>query len=346
MLKKVEMSKIISSKYRLIQIYIFALLISLVINYFYQYIIHDKYFFQYPSNTNVVLFILICLLIVVMGLIIYKFYKSFKSKKESSKIVIYVVLASFCLLLILNLFQYKLYLISPDNYKVNEEIRQFHVNGEIKKLDILINQYYAEISVTDSVINKLNTDTLRTTFIDRKTIKKSSKYSYNGYLYTQDKLQIYFREHEDDLREPKPPIKINGEPKNYDFELNAISIFINGNEIVVYKDQNTINCLDSIKVNILSIPSHRIINLINVIKQDKIDNINKLNKNKSLIDKRGLPLGVFIFDSLKMVFGGIDDYKPLSWLGRFIEILQMIFTIMFLMPLVGEPYVIIKKYFN
>ena len=95
--------------------------------------------------------------------------------------------------------------------------------------------------------------------------------------------------------------------------------------------QTIITDIKKEKKNVLFIISCKSYKVIYQDKQDKI------------IIRRELPIGVFLFDSIRTFFGGSQDYKPLQWIGRIIEIIQLILTFFIFMPLIGEIYLFLKQ---
>ncbi|NOU20149.1 MAG: hypothetical protein HOO91_21550 [Bacteroidales bacterium] len=255
----------------------------------------------------------------------------------------YIVLFAISGLFLLNLIQYRLYLNNPSSYIVDDRIKDYHIKNEILKIDSLISYYKKEQSLCKEVLTKTPSKKFIPKYENYNFAITSPLKSISGNFFMVEENEIYFRLI---CKDPPPtPIpvsivsKFNGKTYGYD----VLEIVYSNYDIEIVQNKVNKDYFNSLNILSDSIQSDLIKMIINTNISDKQNKIVILSENKKSIVKRGLPIGIFLIDSLKSLFGSYQDYKPLNWIGRIIEIFQILFAFIFTMPLFGEPYILLKK---
>jgi hypothetical protein len=165
---------------------------------------------------------------------------------------------------------------------------------------------------------------------------------HTGYLYQKDSLKICFSKYDSGEPEapPLPPKK--GQIPHESFKLGSINIINSSDDIEIIINKSNSDYFDLIESCIDSVKLLYFYKVIDVYVNTKKDDISSLVKNKKQILNAGLPFWVFMTNTFQISIGGANDYIPLSFFSRFIDLFQKIITLLIYMPLIGELYLFLK----
>lgn len=324
----------------IITTYLVVFLVVRIIQITIEFFKNGKHLIYNAKVNGLIGWILLVILLIVLIWSIIQIFKIFKSEKSKIKLLRFIIAGALSLSFILSIFQYRLYVHKPDSYLIEAKVTDYYIKNKSTQIDNLIADFENEISTLLCIKNSISDSLLKTTFIEKRNLKIDSNNKYPGYVYRQDSINIYFREY--DSGQPELP-PIEGKKILEIFKLGTINVVKSSIDIEIIINKSNGDYFDLIESNIDSVKLLYFNNIIDVYIKAKKNTISLLTKNEKQILKTGLPFWVFLTNTFQISIGGTNDYIPLSWSAKFIELFQKILAFLIFIPLFGELYLYFKN---
>ncbi len=324
----------------IVLLYLISFLLAILLSNIFNFFKESKQIIYVAKFSNILAWILL----IVFGLISIWFsiriYLIFSKGLKKKRLIIYIVYIAISFGFISSILQYKLYLNNPDSYIIDEQVTDYFSKKRSTEVDNLIEIYTKEIDIISSYINSQNDSVLKTNLIEwqpKKTRNRNLKYV--GFAYVDSICDIYFRENVVDADEPAPE---GHKTTSTNFKLDAINMVSDSLDVEILINGENYQYFKLLRQDISKVPIKVLYEILADFTINREDRINRLQDNKKSILKQSLPIGVFISDTFQLITGGSQNYRALNLLGKLIEFLQKILTLIIFTPIIGELYIYIK----
>ncbi|RQO74514.1 hypothetical protein DBR43_03745 [Pedobacter sp. KBW06] len=320
----------IRAKDRLIAclVILIAFLAAYVISKFYD----NTYYYLYPQFTyEYTWIVLVSTLLIGGGLILIYKNKRAKLKRNLFVYTLFVFLVLFNTACFIGAWQYLIYLSDKNSFKVDDDVKNYELNIESSTLEKIKKKLLTDRSVCLVGINALKSEKI---IISEKNY--SSLFSKRSNIVTSFQLQtkdvqfemkrIWNQMSED----PRKPDTTHTQAYGYYLEVQN-----NNHSISILQKDEFAKAMAKYFENPFVLNRKLLISAIMEYISELDNNISILEKNKLLIEKRGVPLSQFTYDSLmKSLQQDAQIFKMLSLKSKAVHILHLIIISLILIPFI------------